>query len=440
MRRMPWLLLPLVASAAGLAGFLLGRWEPVAVPAREESAALQERIRDLEARLRDRGEGTESDASPLGGPAAEVAPRRRNLEPPPPEPATGEDAVGRPPEVVVSESLPLQGGKVVVLDGKFVAAGAGEWIRLEVVAAPSAEELLASVLDTSVDVEARAKALAQLVAHHADRLPPVIDRLLDDPSTPRRLRTAALESAAEIPPGMRPPDRLYSLAEDPIADPVERKAALAALMKLSPEPAASVLGRLLEDYREGDRAMALDLLRGARHAAFKPALERVLADEPPPANPREYYEPLARLKGRSWDSVQVTGPPDTFLAGDHHTAWAPKHQEMGPVWMELTFAEPDRPMAVRIHESYHPGAVASVSVKDPEGRWRECWSGEAHREAAPRWFEVPLGVVDHVVSAVRIVVDTDRVKGWNEIDAVELVGETRRQWAATARASSNYPD
>ena len=33
-----------------------------------------------------------------------------------------------------------------------------------------------------------------------------------------------------------------------------------------------------------------------------------------------------------------------------------------------------------------------------------------------------------------------RVPGWNEIDAVEVVGDGLRQWAATATASSSFSD
>ena len=44
-------------------------------------------------------------------------------------------------------------------------------------------------------------------------------------------------------------------------------------------------------------------------------------------------------------------------------------------------------------------------------------------------------------SGVRVYLDTQRVPGWNEIDAVELVGrDGSRQWAAHARASSSFAD
>jgi hypothetical protein len=42
-------------------------------------------------------------------------------------------------------------------------------------------------------------------------------------------------------------------------------------------------------------------------------------------------------------------------------------------------------------------------------------------------------------SSIRIYLDTTRVTGWNEIDAVEVVGrDGTRQWATGAQASSFY--
>jgi hypothetical protein len=42
---------------------------------------------------------------------------------------------------------------------------------------------------------------------------------------------------------------------------------------------------------------------------------------------------------------------------------------------------------------------------------------------------------------VRVYVDTGRVPGWNEIDAVQLIGKDgTQQWAVGSTASSSYSD
>ena len=65
------------------------------------------------------------------------------------------------------------------------------------------------------------------------------------------------------------------------------------------------------------------------------------------------------------------------------------------------------------------------------------WSGRTPAQASgPLTIEFPTTAF--AVSAVRIVLDTTRSAGWNEIDAVELVGPQGRAWASEARASSSY--
>ena len=57
---------------------------------------------------------------------------------------------------------------------------------------------------------------------------------------------------------------------------------------------------------------------------------------------------------------------------------------------------------------------------------------------APEWLDVSFDATTVPVRSVRVILDTFKVAGWNEIDAVELVGPTRRAWAEAAHASSFY--
>ena len=53
-------------------------------------------------------------------------------------------------------------------------------------------------------------------------------------------------------------------------------------------------------------------------------------------------------------------------------------------------------------------------------------------------FEVTFPVTSYRVKRIRVILDTKLRTGWNEIDAVELVGPDGRAWATDAHASSNY--
>jgi hypothetical protein len=46
-----------------------------------------------------------------------------------------------------------------------------------------------------------------------------------------------------------------------------------------------------------------------------------------------------------------------------------------------------------------------------------------------------------LANSIKVYLDTARVPGWNEVDAVELIGKDgSRQWAKRASASSTYAD
>jgi hypothetical protein len=92
---------------------------------------------------------------------------------------------------------------------------------------------------------------------------------------------------------------------------------------------------------------------------------------------------------------------------------------------------------VRVFEVNVAGAVAEVETVDEAGARRSVWKGE-DPTAQPGVFEVAFPLTPYRVKRVRVVLDTDRRPGWDEIDAVELVGPDGRAWAESASASSTY--
>ncbi len=123
-----------------------------------------------------------------------------------------------------------------------------------------------------------------------------------------------------------------------------------------------------------------------------------------------------------WSAAQATGKPDTNAAGDCSTAWASKSQDEDTEWLALTFAEPVEPVSIRVHETYNAGSIMKVEARDASGAWRTVWEGAAMACDTPRWFEVQVTSDGWTTQEVRITLDSDAVPGWNEIDAVELVG------------------
>ncbi len=124
-----------------------------------------------------------------------------------------------------------------------------------------------------------------------------------------------------------------------------------------------------------------------------------------------------------WSAKQATGPPNTPTGGDSKSAWASREADAGEEWLELTFEHRVRPSHVRIHETFNPGAVSKIEAQDGDGRWHVLWQGKDPTRNCPGWFTLSVNPVRFATRAIRITLDSAGVAGWNEIDAVELVGD-----------------
>lgn len=175
----------------------------------------------------------------------------------------------------------------------------------------------------------------------------------------------------------------------------------------------------------------------------------------------------AMQKGLPWSPEQATGAPDTPVAGDYPTAWAPLNRNGGKEWLDVTFARPAELGEVRVIESSTTKAITGVHAymngvlipltlrkEDPAPVTGEAaappapnlsvapasGSGEQSAASRPRIVTaVAEKTVLPAVQKVRIELDSTGLFTWAEIDAVELVGtDATRQWAAKAEASSTY--
>jgi hypothetical protein len=155
-----------------------------------------------------------------------------------------------------------------------------------------------------------------------------------------------------------------------------------------------------------------------------------------PAEPTTLTYPVKR----AWGPEQVTGEPDTLQAGDISTAWASLEQDGGEEWLKLDYENAVDIAEVRVRETHNPGAVSKVTAITPGSGEATLWEGVEPKSAPPveMSFTVPNGVN---AKSIKVYLDTKRVPGWNEIDAVELIGrDGSHQWAKQASASSTYAE
>lgn len=188
-----------------------------------------------------------------------------------------------------------------------------------------------------------------------------------------------------------------------------RESATRDLLELGAEPA---LFRSLSKDLTGEAKQRADLiLRMLEDRLFV----RQWASEATAST--EYNRP-------TWAASQATGPPNTSGAGDFSTAWASKDPDGDSEWLALTYQTAVEPVTVRVHETYNAGAIVKVELRDSTGAWRTVWEGVATATPADRWFEVNVKGEGWTTREVRLTLDSDAVPGWNEIDAVELVGRS----------------
>lgn len=125
----------------------------------------------------------------------------------------------------------------------------------------------------------------------------------------------------------------------------------------------------------------------------------------------------------SWSPTNAVGAPDTPECGDYTTAWA-SSSSGGVDWIEVYYDTPVYATQINIYESYNPDQVVSVEVFDLNGGVTEVYTQAPESfSVCPMVLSIDLEQTDFLVYGVRITVDQSVLSlGWNEIDAVELVG------------------
>ena len=169
-------------------------------------------------------------------------------------------------------------------------------------------------------------------------------------------------------------------------------------------------------------------------------VQRLLGDQQVPEDEFVFEDRDFAANGRGWGPEQATGAPDTPRAGDFQTAWASLTQDNRDEWLELTYTTAVVPTEVVIHESYNPGAVYKVTVIPEDGDEQVAWEGEdpTPKDEAMGVSKIKLDT-DIEVRRIRVYLKSKEVKGWNEIDAVGLIGQDEElQWATEANASTTY--
>lgn len=125
----------------------------------------------------------------------------------------------------------------------------------------------------------------------------------------------------------------------------------------------------------------------------------------------------------NYGSTQAKGAPDVYPAsGDEPKAWAQSAADsMTPEFIKVGYTVPVMAESVWVFETYNPGAISKITIT----------AGGVDSIVYEKMNPQSVGACSHVlsvstktctpISAVRIDIASDKVLGFNEIDAVGLL-------------------
>ena len=130
-----------------------------------------------------------------------------------------------------------------------------------------------------------------------------------------------------------------------------------------------------------------------------------------------------QLKGPADSSCELYVDEDLNINEDYDQwAWRPGTPDGGAEWVEVWFGQSVFATAIEIHQSLNPGAITRVQVRDLEDQLHEVWAGEDPSRTCPAVLRIDFEPLEMATNPVRIELNTALIPGWNQIDAVKLIG------------------
>jgi hypothetical protein len=124
-----------------------------------------------------------------------------------------------------------------------------------------------------------------------------------------------------------------------------------------------------------------------------------------------------------WSAQQVLGPPDVYPAyGDIVRAWASKGADDRDEFIEVGFDKPGLISGVEVYETYNPGAIDRIELVTTRGRRIDvAINGPAPAPGTSARRQFDFRCTREPIASVRVHLDSPKVPGWNEIDAIGVV-------------------
>lgn len=125
-----------------------------------------------------------------------------------------------------------------------------------------------------------------------------------------------------------------------------------------------------------------------------------------------------------WSAAQALGAPNVYPDyGDLEYTWASLTPDGGREFIQLGYADPMQIMGIDIYETFNPGSIDTVYVRNPIlDVWEMVYSATATPgPEVATILHITFPVTAYEVHSIRIVMNSPAVPGWNEIDAVSII-------------------
>ncbi|MBL7873674.1 MAG: hypothetical protein JNM78_18795 [Cyclobacteriaceae bacterium] len=148
---------------------------------------------------------------------------------------------------------------------------------------------------------------------------------------------------------------------------------------------------------------------------------------------RQYATKVIRYSSQytanNWAANKALGKENVYPNyGDYVNAWASSSEDGQREFLELGFDTLQTVRTVEIFETYYPGAIDTVYLRNSESqKWVKVYSKPAvtNLEEKSRIFTIQMLETPFFADAIRIAINSPDVPGWNEIDAVSITGQRK---------------
>ncbi len=127
--------------------------------------------------------------------------------------------------------------------------------------------------------------------------------------------------------------------------------------------------------------------------------------------------------GQQYRAQQILGKPNKLPQGESGaSAWRPGQPDKGAEWIKVGFETPITFRQIAIAENFGAGCITNVFAYDSQNNEYIVYTGKpeaTERSAGMLRIWLPQ-LSNYKVTSLKLVLDTKRIKDWNEIDAVGI--------------------